>query len=246
MTGSAAGRCILHSRTAWQRCPRTCSGPRVVQRPCLYACCAGASCCVGGLPFFGRQRPPLERRDAGLQLARPPSSAPLPARLRACSSPRVVQRPCLGACCAQREPPAALVGDKNRSTRLLEQAILAFGHQKPSGLYIAREPLEAELCLSSLSSPSVANKPSARHIAREPLEDALWPSRAPWRRRPAAAAPGAARSRRAAAGRRPVRDRPACATRTCRPAAPAARRRTPAWRRNPRRTAARGGVLGPR
>ena len=39
-------------------------------------------------------------------------------------------------------------------------------------------PLDHELCLSSLSSPLVANKPSGRHIAREPLEDALWPSRA--------------------------------------------------------------------
>jgi hypothetical protein len=52
------------------------------------------------------------RRDAGLQLARPPSSAPLPARLRACSSPRVVQRPCLGACCAQRERVRCSVGGR--------------------------------------------------------------------------------------------------------------------------------------
>jgi hypothetical protein len=33
-----------------------------------------------------------------------------------------------------------------------------------SGRHIAREPLEAELCLSSLSSPSLADKPSGRHI----------------------------------------------------------------------------------
>jgi hypothetical protein len=73
----------------------------------------------------GPQRPPLERKDAGLQLARPPSSAPLPARLRACSSPRVVQRPCLSGCVA------ALVGDRHRSTETdLEQAILAFGRPR--------------------------------------------------------------------------------------------------------------------
>jgi hypothetical protein len=49
--------------------------------------------------------------------------------------------------------PAALVGDGHRSTEAdLDQDILAFGRQKPSGRHIAREPLEAELCLSSLSS----------------------------------------------------------------------------------------------
>jgi hypothetical protein len=118
------------------------------------------------------------RRAAARTAAQLGTAARAPARLRACSSPRVVQRPCLGACCAQREPPAALVGDRHRSTETdFQQAILAFGRQKPSGRHIAREPLEAELCLSSLSSPLLANKPSGRHI-REPLEVALWPSRA--------------------------------------------------------------------
>ncbi len=73
----------------------------------------------------------------------------------------------------------ALVGDGHRSTQTdLQQAINPFGRQKPSSRHIAREPLEAELCLSSLSSPLLANKLSGRHSAREPLEDALWPSRA--------------------------------------------------------------------
>ena len=40
---------------------------------------------------------------------------------------------------------------------------------EPSRRHIAREPLEDELCLSSLSSPLLDNKPSGRHIAREPL-----------------------------------------------------------------------------
>jgi hypothetical protein len=152
-----------------------------------------------------------------------PAAARTAAQLgSAARAPAAARGLCSAAACAPAARSGCCVGGRRQVNRDKFQTwlstIFALVANEPSRRHIAREPLEDELCLSSLSSPlsPTSHRAVTSRASRSRMSSGL--RALSWRRRPAAAAPGAARSRREAAGRQPTsRDRPACATLAARP-----------------------------